>query len=122
MAPRLHHSAGMKHFDETKLSKAFKLVDPGERAKFLAAVGLISEAAASRHSWRDEIAALVLDSDLVAAGVTTDDIREAVAYYTATEATITTERIGGLSHVHFLEAVPGYFVRAKGYRAGPAGP
>ncbi len=64
--------------------------------------------------WRAPIAKFVTIETLGHAGVTIEDVKEAVAFYTATEATV--------EFSPFAKAGAGYVVTAKGYRAGPAGP
>jgi hypothetical protein len=115
----------MRTIDTTKLEKAFALVCPAEHAKKLAAAGVLSAADAGRASWKDPISALVLESELRVGGVSIDDVVEAIRFYTATEPTFTAERIGhraGDSARFIMEpSRPGWWVRADGYRAGPAG-
>lgn len=103
------------------MTRAFNLVCPHEHAQALADVGLITQQAANFVSWKDPIGALVTDDDLAQASVTIDHVREAVVYFTATVPVITREAIGGTSLVHHLQPRPGWFVRATGYRRGPAG-
>lgn len=100
------------------LRAAFDLVDPGLHAKQLAERGLIRKADAERVTWRDPIAALVADVELHAAGVSIDQVKRAIAHYTATEATVETCLMAHPT----LGTTSGYLVTAAGYRNGPAGP
>lgn len=109
-------------FFESTMSKAFDLVDPGKRAAFLADVGLITREAAELKSWRDEIYDAVTEAELEEAGVTIDDVARAIEFYTATVPTIVKHTIGSRPWVVYFENQPGYLIRAKGYRQGPAGP
>lgn len=97
---------------------AFVLVNPAERAMSLAEAGYPGVSA----SWRDPIAAVITDEELESRGITIQDVRDSVEFYTATEATITREQIKSTPLVSYLEPISGYLVIAKGYRAGPAGP
>lgn len=115
------NTAALLAVDTAKLQRAFDLVDPSAHAKRLAALGLIPAEVAKGASWKDQIAEIVTDRDLETAGVTIDDVREAIAFYTATEATITRHQIGRLYADVFDPPIPGYLVLADGYRAGPAG-
>jgi hypothetical protein len=108
--------------DTTKLSTAFDLVNPAIKMAEMALLDPRLASWAAKASWKDEIAELLTDDDLAAAGVTIEDVREAIVFYTATEAKITRETIGGARGEHFDEGKPGYLVIAKGYRKGPAGP
>jgi hypothetical protein len=86
--------------EREKAKRAFEMVDPGKR-------GL---------DWRSPINAFVTVAELEAAGLGIEDVKEAVAFFTATEATATR---------HDLRNVWGpdcWHVTALGYRAGPAGP
>jgi hypothetical protein len=76
--------------DEAKMKRAFELVQPATH-------------------WKDPINAYVKVEDMERAGVEITDIRDAVEFYTATEAT-------------FARNGAGYTVKAAGYYAGPAGP
>ena len=104
------------------LSNAFALVDPSQvRARWAARDPRV--AAMKPASWRDPINTLVLDLDLAAAGVTIQDVEEAVLHYTATEAAITRyPAIWGRAGETFGDPLPAFLVLAPGYRAGPAGP
>ncbi len=104
------------------LRSAFAFVCPREHAQKLADAGLITAADVERHSWRDPIGAIVIASDLAVAGLTIEDVSAAVEHYTATAAKVTAYPIKGTGLVEFLTPEPGFFVEAKGYRAGPAGP
>jgi hypothetical protein len=108
--------------DTTKLSTAFDLVNPAIKMAEMAQRDPRLASWAAKASWKDEIADLVSDETLAAAGVTIEDVREAIEFYTATEAKITREQIGGEHGVHYDPPKPGYLVIAKGYRKGPAGP
>jgi hypothetical protein len=57
--------------------------------------------------WKDQIDQVVTDAELREAGVTIEQVAEAVPFMTATEPTLF--RVAG-----------GWRVTAKGYRAGPA--
>lgn len=96
--------------DHDLMTRAFKLVDPHTRAMKLAAEGKISLADAQRKTWKDEISALVTAEQMKEAQVTRRDIEDAVIYFTATTPDIEEDLSGTL------------FVRAIGYRMGPAGP
>lgn len=74
---------------QAQMTKAFNLVQPATH-------------------WKDPIAAIVPYEKLFSAGVTIEDIRQAVVHFTATTARIT-------EHGGYIE------VRAAGYRAGAAG-
>ena len=88
---------------QERMEKAFALVTP---EKFGA------------KDWRCSINAWVTQEELVSAGVTIDDVREAVLFYTATPAYIS----GHLISFGQPEKGAGYIIRALGYRKGPAGP
>lgn len=108
---------------ETALSAAFDLVCPRKcLERWAARDQRITRAMVESRSWRDQISALVTDADLAAAGVTIEQVAEAVAHYTATSARITRQQIAGRAGETFAEPLPGYLVLADGYRAGPAGP
>jgi hypothetical protein len=79
---------------------AFALVDPSRNSCL--------------RSWKDQIAAVVTDRELEAAGVTIEQVNDAIEFFTATTALTTREKIG-------TGAEPGYLILADGYRAGPAG-
>lgn len=64
------------------------------------------------HDWKAPIRAVVLVEDLDAAGLTVDDVTESVAFYTATDASVTV----------LVKPTGAVYVTALGYRAGPAGP
>jgi len=67
-----------------------------------------------RH-WKDPVVGLVTKQMLATLGLTIEDVKEAVSFYTATEATV----------MECLVAPgyqPGYRVTADGYFMGPAGP
>jgi hypothetical protein len=72
--------------DVYRLYRAFQLVQPASH-------------------WKDPIKAVVPRDKLVAEGLTIEDVRAAVSYYTTTEP-------------HVFETVHGFFVEAAGYRAG----
>ena len=107
---------------KARMERAFRLVDPAERARELVERGIIPESAAASVSWRDEIAAVVTDEQLAEARVTIDDVKQSIAFFTATEAYCFREAVGSLPWVAFLRCVGGWMVRADGYRKGPAGP
>jgi hypothetical protein len=104
------------------LAKAWDLVCPALHAKRLAERGLITAEQASKVSWKGRIVALVLDSELDAAGVTLEDIAEAVEFYTATEAFISPEMVGYRAgdEDRDVSPRPGHFIQAAGYAAGRA--
>jgi hypothetical protein len=98
--------ANLKAANERKriLGVAFDLVNPILRAEELAHRGLITDADAQQHCWKDPIMALVTDEDLVQAGVTIGDVIESIEFFTATTAKVTTVRerimsIGGISDI-----------------------
>ena len=96
------------------MERAFDLVDPAMRA-----TALLGH---SNHgkTWKDPICSLLPQSELDSAGVTIEQVAEAIAFYTATEAGISAEKIGRVGAVDHHGA-PGYLVMADGYRRGPAG-
>ena len=103
------------------LDRAFKFVCPAEHARRLAAKGLLGAQDAASVSWKDPICSLVTERDLAAAGLTIDDIVEAVMFYTATPAVVRAAQIGSDDcGVKFNEPVSGWMVMADGYSAGPA--
>jgi hypothetical protein len=104
------------------MEKAWALVNPRAYAEELEDRGLLSAASVAKVSWKDPISALVTDEDLATAGVTIDQVREAIIYFTATEPRITREKIGGKPWVHHLIPLDGWLVTATGYLMGPAGP
>lgn len=67
--------------------------------------------------WRGPIDVFVAERRLDRLLVSIDDVRKAVIHFTATVPTITR----GTKKVGVLE-IPGWHVKAAGYRAGPAGP
>ena len=93
-----------------RLRRAFGLVCPYERAKRLAARGLLPVDVAARTSWKGAIQALVTDRELEQMRVTIDDVIAAIEFYTATRATATRK-----------SSSRAFFVEADGYAAGPAG-
>lgn len=103
----------MPDFDDAYLAameKAWELVDPS-RAR---------ETGGMPGHWKDPIDTLVTveEVDRLRPGYRDTDalfcyIREAVAFYTATDATV--------REVHGPGGLVGYRVTAAGYRAGPAG-
>lgn len=98
------------------LSKAFDLVNPALYAKRLSEAYGID----AKGHWKDEISTLLTDVELAEAGVTIKDVEEAIEFYTATEAKVTRERIGGDAFVRYLKDEPGYLIISPGYRGGPA--
>jgi hypothetical protein len=82
-----------------------------------AAFELVSPEKFGAKDWRCAINAFVTISELRKAGVTIEDVAQAIAFMTATEASVS-EPLGIAGKPGEL----GYVVRAKGYRAGPAGP
>lgn len=103
------------------MTRAFSLVCPREHALRLADYGLVPREAAEAVSWKGEISALVTDVELKHADVTIDQVREAVIHFTATVPSISREQISGRPWTTYKPAKPGYWVRAAGYAAGPAG-
>lgn len=103
-----------------RMARAFDLVCPQKHAAELAERGLITRGSAAERTWRDPINAVVTDGMLIEAGVSIADVAEAIAFYTATEARISAERIGSLPWVSFIGGTDGFYVRAIGYRRGPA--
>src|SRR5262249_16227155 len=85
--------------------------------KMQKAFGLVTPERFGAKDWRCPIEAVLTNAELVQAGLTVEDIKEAIVFMTATEARHSVElaRIGNLRlTIHsFL---------ADGYRAGPAGP
>lgn len=86
--------------EQERMNRAFELVCP---TKF------------GGTDWRSPINAFVAEKELTETGVTLDEVKEAVAFMTATEAHVSVP-------ISMAEGGIGYLVRAKGYRAGPAGP
>lgn len=88
------------------------------QAKMHAAFDLVK----SKSDWKKPIAKVVAGFELAAAGVTIEDVKEAVAFFTATEADVVPTTV--LAHhkdgMVCFEA-PAFLVNAAGYRAGPAG-
>ena len=121
LAPPPSLAAGLAALKERKMEsreiyrKAFELVDPSIIAKRLADTGKVPAKYAAHVTWRDRIVAIVTDADLASAGVTIEQIKESIVFFTATRPTVTRERIAP-------QNVPGYLVLADGYRNGPAGP
>lgn len=101
---------------------AWNLVCPRRRAERLVEAGLVTAQDISRVTWRDAIAATLTDVELNEAGVTIEDVRTAVAFYTGCKAQITREKIAGVWGKKYEPPVPGYLVIAEGYRMGPWGP
>lgn len=99
---------------------AFDLVNPAHLVRELIDRGILPKTVDA--DWRAPIAVMVTDEQLSAAGVSIDDVIDAVAFFTACKAQVSRERIAGLPWVSFLEAKPGWLVIADGYRNGPAGP
>lgn len=108
--------------DTAKMKTAFDLVNPAVKMAEMAKRDPRLASWAAKASWKDEIAELLTDEEIDAAGVTIDDVREAIAFYTATEAKITRKTIAGSRGERFDAGKHGYLVIAKGYRKGPAGP
>lgn len=105
------------------LSAAFDLVCPRKTIeRWAAREPRITRKMVESRTWRDKIAALVTDADLAAAGVTIEQVKEAVEHYTATSARVTRQQIAGRLGETFENPQPGYLVCADGYRCGPAGP
>lgn len=105
-ASRIEKAFTITRAEQATLKRAFDLVCPTLVAKALAKRGGITPARAALATWRDAIAARVSQKQLDAASVTIEQVVEAVAFYTATEATVR-EALGG-----------GFIVQADGYRAG----
>jgi hypothetical protein len=104
------------------LSKAFDVVCPAKHAALLAASGMIPASAAASKCWKDAIASVVTVDDLANAGVTIEEVAEAIEFYTATKATITSEKVVQTLFVRYVgEPVDAFLVLADGYRRGPAG-
>lgn len=99
--------------------KSFALVDPAEHARDLARRGFIRQSDAARITWRDPISALITDTELDEAGVTIEQVKEAIVFFTATAPRVRRETI---ARTTVGRSGPGYFVEAAGYRNGPAGP
>lgn len=77
------------------------------------AFALVDPTSWGMRDWKEPVSAVVHPDDLAAAGVTLEQVKDAVAFYTATEATVREAKT----------AVPGvtaYIVTAIGYRNGPA--
>jgi hypothetical protein len=84
-----------------------------EKARHEAAWKLVCPTLRGAH-WKDAVAAYVtIEQAVEAGGIEMYEIAAAVAFFTATEATIApVDGIGG---------TVGYLVTADGYRRGPAG-
>lgn len=104
-----------------QMKKAFDLVCPEETTRRMVERIPSRKDALDYVSWKGEICALVTEEDLTSAGVTIEDVAESVEFYTATTAIVTRQSIGSLPWKTFDAPKPGYLVRAKGYRLGPAG-
>ncbi len=74
----------------------------------------------SPKDWRAPIECRVSIAKLEEVGVTIEEVKEAIMYFTATSATA--RYSDGTFLMHETGEGPGYSVTAKGYRAGPAGP
>lgn len=104
-----------------RMTTAFDLVCPGKHARELAARGMISPEIAERFTWRERIAATVLEEDLDAAGLTLADVIEAVEFFTATSPTVEEANVASEAWVSFITPRRGFLILADGYRLGPAG-
>lgn len=103
------------------MDRAFALVNPRRHANELAERGMISREAASQKNWKDEIVSVVSQIELDEAGVTIEQVQEAIVYMTATAATVQPVTIKGEAWVTYLgSGIRGFLVRAPGYRQGPA--
>ena len=111
----------MRTTNTEKFATAFELVCPAKHAVALAKAGLISAACAATVTWKAPIGALILDVEIEAAGLTIDDVRDAIEFYTATKATTRRAPIGKRSGQCDGEGRMGYLVTAEGYAKGPAG-
>lgn len=100
---------------------AFDLVCPAKHARLLADRGIISASAAATVTWKAPIGALILDVELADAGLSIDDVIEAIEFYTATRATVQRAPIGRRSAQSDGDGRMGYLVTADGYARGPAG-
>lgn len=108
---------------EEAMKRAFEMVCPKAHAMRLVKVGLLTAENAAQVTWRDRIAAVVTDKELAEAGVSIEQVKEAIGFYTATVAEVTRERIAaGSWRTKNKRSEMGYLVLAAGYRAGPAGP
>ena len=86
--------------EKAKMDKAFELVDPAKRGA---------------RDWKERISAWVREHELEAAGLTIEEVAEAVVFFTATEPKV--EKMTMYDGTGY-----GFYVTAKGSRAGPAGP
>lgn len=103
------------------MKAAFDLVCPRANAERLVAQMPQHAEVLANVTWKDAICALVTDEDMVVAGVTIEQVRDAVVFYTATVPRIDRHQIAGTPWARFETPKPGYLVRADGYRMGPAG-
>jgi hypothetical protein len=99
--------------DAMTVSKEWLAAENARKVRMEAAFALVSPEKFGAKDWRCPIKAYVTYETLAAANVTIEEVKEAVAFFTATEATVK-ELPGG--------PFAGYGVTAMGYRAGPAGP
>ncbi len=78
------------------------------------AFALVSPEAWGAADWKGPVSAVLHPDDLLALDVTIEQVSAAVAYYTATEATVRACPL-------FADpSVNAYIVKAAGYRMGPA--
>ncbi len=101
-----------------RMHQVFALVNPAVHAKRAAERGEMQASVAAKICWRDRIAAIVTESELLAADTSIGEVERAIMYMTATKARST----------HYSKAdngkggiEPGWVIIADGYRAGPAG-
>lgn len=76
------------------------------------AFALVCPEAWGRADWKEAVSAVLDAKDLEAADVTIEQVVDAVAFFTATEATV--------KHLTTTQGAPCMVVFADGYRKGPA--
>lgn len=110
--------------ENQKMEAAWNLVNPASMVKRYVEAGTLTAEQADKSgiTWRDEIIALVLDTELATVGVTIQDVRDAVWFYTATQAIVSREVIATQYGRSLDAGQSGFLVQSPGYRRGPAGP
>ena len=98
-------------------ARAFRLVNPYCYAQELARRGLLDQTAADAQDWRGPIARAVTIEDLAAAGVTAQDVLDAIWTMTGSRGQAIPATISGTEWVSYLAARPGFNFVADGFRA-----
>lgn len=101
-------------YGPTVFLPAFEHTEPTV-AKMHRAFALVCPKAWGREDWREQVSAVLTKGDLEVAGMTIDDVKAAVEFMTATEATVR-EVVIGAGEGRGV----GWVVQADGYRRGPA--